>query len=732
MEQFDLILKSARSCHTKLAWEELFSQKRDQIIGASNGRLVADLFKLLRADSQCLQYDPALWSALLEGCLSCWNLELGTQIAEFSSGLPSSKTAIPAAKVYMESGHPLLARKTANRALRLSTIDSHEQLQLEMIICRSYVEEGNRPMAIRLLNKMLRAVKEANMDDQERAQFLINIARTHFFLGRYTQAGKLFYEGYEIYIKLENWAESARAVYNAGSSYFNAGGKLQENAFAWVEECRRISEAHDLPGPLSHVEAFYGHDDYWHGNFAGARDHYRRAHKYLPTSDKSFRTLHVLSMLALIYLRTGQYNLAKHFGEKTLDLAALDESERFRSRYQSLRAELMWESGLVEESQSFLRENVQQLISKGVNTLEELSTLSRYYRQCAILSESGVPQKIKISDQLQKNTGDWIEYLHSLAQFYLSQGAYCLAKETFESGLSKAKAYGDKYHYGLCLLGLVQLKLAQNHIDLELQGLINELEIALARLVETPIKLHVHFIRAGLAYRQGDFEGCKLHLVTAAKSTRFSYIDNFTLSSWLATMEGRSCRLNLPWQEAVLAQLTKIYFSPSLKYAGNRIFIVSGRYEVNLAKHPALADVIEFLLQKNKFAALPGDIQNQVWKQSLAQQGWQQKIRNTIMRLRTFFPYTLAPLLLHSDDIRLFSEGIRVDPLMREDLDPREEILRLLREGPMSSIKLSNRINVSAATTKRILKKLAEAEKITMMKIGRNVIYQTISNESAN
>jgi DNA-binding Lrp family transcriptional regulator len=66
------------------------------------------------------------------------------------------------------------------------------------------------------------------------------------------------------------------------------------------------------------------------------------------------------------------------------------------------------------------------------------------------------------------------------------------------------------------------------------------------------------------------------------------------------------------------------------------------------------------------------------------------------------------------------------------DTDPKDEILRLLREGPMSSVNLANRINLSAATTKRLLKKLTEEEKITMMKLGRNVIYQKIDRQVTN
>src|SRR5690606_14411172 len=162
---------------------------------------------------------------------------------------------------YMESGHPATARKTAARALRLAHLSQHELLQLQMLICEGYVEEGKRSMAIRLLNRMQETVKTADLQDEDRARFLVSMGRTSFFLGRYPQAAHLFYDGYVIYRDLQNWEEAARSIYNSASSDFNAGGKLQETAFARVEECRKISEAHQLYGPLSHVEAFYGHED---------------------------------------------------------------------------------------------------------------------------------------------------------------------------------------------------------------------------------------------------------------------------------------------------------------------------------------------------------------------------------------------------------------------------------------------------------------------------------------
>ncbi len=71
--------------------------------------------------------------------------------------------------------------------------------------------------------------------------------------------------------KRENWPEAARLTYNAGSSYFNAGAKYRQLAFKYVEDCRQIAVLNDVIAPLSHIEAFYGHNEYWQGNFSAAK-----------------------------------------------------------------------------------------------------------------------------------------------------------------------------------------------------------------------------------------------------------------------------------------------------------------------------------------------------------------------------------------------------------------------------------------------------------------------------
>lgn len=724
IDKWEFIIKQARQCYTKTLWEKLFSENANFISFTKDAKALNELFKILSADSQCLNYDVHIWITLLQGCLSSWNLELGLEIANFVKDKSSIDILNYIIQIYIEAGKPVLARNLATKGLRLSGVNNETLMQFKMYICTSYVQEGKKNKATRILNEILRELNIRDFKPEFKAKILDSLARVQFFFGRYLQAAQIFYQCYELNIYIKNWEEASKSLYNTASCYFNAGGdKRQKKGFELVEECRKIAEAQSFYGLLSHVEAFYGHDDYWHGNFMDAIQHYRKAYEYIPSSDKSFRTLHILSMLTLIYFRLGQIKMAKHFAQKTFDLAKEDYSNRFKSRYSAIRVELLWEEGRFEESQNFIKNLVSNFETNGVNTLEELSTLSRYYLQSSQVEEQRIYPNIKVSDILKSNSGDWIEYLYSVGQVHLYQGELELAQSLFDQCISRAKKYGERYYSTLSLLGLIKIKLLRNIPVDELQELIKDFSVIVAKLGDSPLKIYIYFLRASLAYKQGDFEKCKYNIKTAMNCNKAYYADKFVAECWYNTIHGNSLRVMSEKEYVLLFKKTKIYFNPTFEYIGNDAFKVSDKYIINLNTHSILSQLLQYLLKRARFSASAEDIQLHVWQQSLDQQGWQQKIRNSIMRIRDLFPQTIAPLIIHHEQIKLFKEAINIKPIIETIEDPYQEILRLLREQPMSSVSLSSRLNISYSTTKRILKDLVDTQKIYPLKQGRNVIY---------
>jgi tetratricopeptide (TPR) repeat protein len=723
MIQWEVIVKQARDCHTKQAWQALFAQHGEWIASSGNSKPIAEIFKILRADPQCLQYDAKIWGQMIQGCLASWNLELGREMAEFCKKVPSAAINIPAAHVFLESGQPAMAREIANRALRLAGLTAAEKLKLEMMICSSYAEEGKRQRSIRLLTQIRSSIDSPALGTHDRADFLTNMGRMQFLLGRYLQAAELFYEASKLYRELQDWEAAAKAIFNTGACHLNGGTRRTDEAFTMIEECRQLAEAHNLAGPLAHCEAIYGVESYHHGDFPAAKEHLRRALDFLPISDKSYRRLHILSILAMVYLSMGRYHLAKKFGRQTLDLAALDESERLKSRYTTLQAELLWEDGLIPEAQELLTTTIAPLETQGVHVLEELSSLTRHCLQSAWLGGKQEPTRLIIDDPLKKHTHSWLDFVYALGQLRLNDGDHAGADKHFNEVLTKGRQTGDRYHEALGLLGLLQSLFRQRRAA-ETDALMREFEIVVGRLGETPLKGQVSFLHAGRAYQRGDFDECVRILRLATRSARLSFVDRFVLAGWTATIEGRSSRLTADWQTQLLARATRIYFAPTLEAVDERHFRVSGHYNVSLERHPSLAELLHYLMLKSNYSAATAEIQTEVWKQSLQTQGWQQKIRNTIMRLRDFFPQTMAPIIVHAEQIALFKEAISVQPRRREGLDTDQEILRLLRDAPMSSSQLSKRLHISAATTKRILKRLADEAVIEPVKSGRNVSYK--------
>ena len=721
-ERIELAIKAVRYCHTKGQWGDFYSKYGELLSVSPTAKLVADVFRKLESDPQSIYYNPKLWGALLTGAIACWNTELGVEVAEYSRRLTSPVVSIPAAQVLLEAGKPSLSREFAQRALRLAAIADLDRIQLELIVASSFAEEGKTEHAVRVLTKVTELVRNSTMSHRERADFVMRLGRLQYFMGRYPAAAAAFEEAAPIMLLLQDWEGAARALFNVGACIQNSGTDKTEEATAMVERCRKLSIEHNLSGPRSHCEAFYGVEAYSKGNFIGAREHFRRAMTVLPASDKSYRRLHVMSFLSFTYFAMGKYSLGIKFGRQTIELAALDTSERFKTRYQALEAEILWEEGRIPESMQVLKKAIHQLALHGVCNLEELSTLSRYQIQLAILGESSA-EKFRIDESLKQNQTQWLEYLYSKALIKTSSESFQEAEEELLFCLEMAQNLQALNHQAYVLLALIRLNL-QKHDKEGAQRWLPALEIATSRLGDTPMRAKLQVVYAALAYQSGDFDRSFKLLHAIEKMAGVSWPDRFAAHSCLATVRGESPRFQFAWQEKIVARFVRTYFAPTIKMDSGRNFIVSDHYHVSLEKHPAMAELINYLAENIPNGVALAEIQKHVWKESIHTQGWQQKIRNTVMRLRDLFPYTMAPIVIHSDTLRFFGDAIRVIREHCDDQPVELRVRRMLSEGPMSSQQLAERMNVSIATVKRLLKKMSEDRQVSPVKVGRNVVYE--------
>lgn len=736
-ETLENAIKSARDCHTKAHWDSFCSKFGDVLSTNANSKLVSVVFKKLESDPQSLYYGPILWGSLLQGAISCWDTETGVAVAEFSRRLTNPLVSIPAAQVLLDGGKPAVSREFAQRALRTEGISDLERIQLKLIVASSFAEEGKTDHAVRTLSNASALIRTKELSLQARADLSVKLGRIHYFIGRYPDAAVAFEEAAPILIELQDWEGAARALFNAGACIQNGGVEKTNEATELVERSRKLSVEHGLSGPLSHCEAFYGVEAYHKGYFMSAREHFRRAMKELPASDKTFRRLHIMSFLSFTYFAMGRFGLGIKFGRQTLDLAALDSSGRFKSRYQSLEAEILWEEGKIEESMEVSRASVHLLALHGVRNLEELSTLTKYQIHRAIIGETSL-ENFKIEASLQLNLSTWLEYLYSTALLKCSYQHSAESLAEMMHCLELAKSLGSLNYEALSLLAIVCLHL-QKHDLVKAQEWLPTLEAAVSRLGDSPIRAKLQIVYSAIAYQSGDFERASKCLQAIEKMAAVSWTDRFAAQACLSTARGESPRLQHKWQESLVSRFVRSYFAPTLRFDTSNLegsksqkitsFIVSNHYVVNLEKHPAMADLLVYLSDRTPGGASLAEIQTDVWKESLNAQGWQQKIRNAVMRVRDLCPYTMAPIVIHNDNLRFFGEAIRVLRDYEDSESTEVKVQHLLLGGPLSSLQVAEKMEVSVATAKRLLKKMTDGHQIHVQKLGRSVVYHTPSSQ---
>ena len=719
----EMMLKRAKQCHSKLAWEKFFSDYGSEIATLNSSKPLHDIYRSFVGDEHCLQYDVNIWLALLKGCINAWDLELGTAVAEMALEIPNPAVRLKAAEIYLESGRPSDARKIATQTSRLKKINSVEAITAQMIICKSYVEEGRNNMAKKMLSKLESSVEENELPPMVKADMLSNIARSKFFLGNYLKAAAIFERAYYIFSDLGDWEAAVSSLFNAAANYDNAGMANQEKALRLVTRCESIAEQHNLRGPLSHCHAFRGTHFHHRGFFSIAADYYRKALRLIPETETSFRKLHILSMLTLTFIKSGKFKYAEKYGNRTLDLAKKDGSERFKIRYVTLEAELYWQKGEVSKAYKLLEEVIKPLYSNGVHTLEELATLSRFNIKSAQLNIE-TQLNVKIAKILETGNATWVEYLISLCCQHMIRHNYAETESLAHKAMHASQIFKFKYFEAQAHTLLAQSKAVQRNFD---QSFADSL-LVLKQVAENPefklFSIQYYLIAATQAYAMGYFEKTTKLLKEAHKAINSPFQKQEILSTWLSTMEGHSPKMSYSWQKKFIISSTKMYFSPEVQYLGQSKYLVSHHYEVSLGHFPILDRLLRYLMDHKNQSVPVEEIQTQVWQQSIQQQGWQQKIRNAIMRIRSLFPYTIAPIIVYNDGkLHLFREAIR---FVANQQSPQSEtqILEMLQTGPQSRVQLSNRIDISQSTTKRLLQKMVKDKQIKTTKVGRRVLYQ--------
>lgn len=726
MEKWDVIAKQARESHTNAAWVRLTTQNRDVFISEYSAKHLDEIVRQLISDPKSVYFDSEVWEVIIKAARHNWDLGIGVKVAEHCAASTSPTLLILAAQLLMDAGQTGRARTFSQRATKLAAITESHLAQLHLIIGLSYVEENKPHHAKRHLQLVDQYLAKSTIEDAARAEITLGLARGRFFIGDYLAAAQAFLNSYELFLQTGDMEAAAKGLFNAAASFHNSGEGHHQKAFSLVATCKRLSETHNLSGPLAHCYAFYGTDAHQRGYYSAAQEHFRKALEFLPSSDRAFRRLHIVSMLALTNLRLGRIQSARKYAHLTTELAEKDETKWFRSRYSCLEAELAWTEGEFKQSQDILAAIVADMPNYQITTLEQLAVIERVQTQSAYLGASQLNFKPKINDKLRENTVNWLQYLNSENDLLITRCEYSEALTRAEAISKKAQRYGALYIEQIALQQIIQASFGLSKDTTTLQRNIERFENSVSRQSETPLLAYVDISLAALAYRNGQWTKCLDYLQHALKLKRLANIDRFLITAWLTTAGGGSPRLERAEEVAYVSRMTRIFFDPSVCWLNESDIAVSEHYHVSLQKFPIIRQVLQYLAQKPLQTATYEELLEAVWHESNQTQGWEQKIRNTVVRIRELIPYTMMPLIGVGDhEIKIFAEAIavRLNTKALAADSYAEALLKLLREGPLSTIQLSNRINISQATTKRLLKKLADDHPLTISKIGRHVVY---------
>ncbi len=214
---------------------------------------------------------------------------------------------------------------------------------------------------------------------------------------------------------------------------------------------------------------------------------------------------------------------------------------------------------------------------------------------------------------------------------------------------------------------------------------------------------------AAYLYRRGEFHDC---IQTLRRARRLSQdrLRRRIISLWLAHARGRMPRHVDPELSAVSLQLLRYFFAPSLKSLGHSLYVINDVYKVDLGPYPVLNRLLQEILRHPQKALATQDVQDLVWRQTASLEGWKQKLRNTVSRLRFQFRFMMAPLVIQSQGmLRLNLEALSFEPVPANLQSERmQDILRALQHGPRSMEGLKDATRIPDSTLRRYLRELQD------------------------
>lgn len=717
------IVKQARSCHSKAAWQRFFQEPQVQKRLKTDRRVRSVIFSLLQKDPLSPNYDPAMWADFIRNCQKAWDQPMAESICRHMEGVHDPDLNLAMAETYLEGGHPQDVKKLAYRCLKQPGLDEFHRVNFELILSSGYLVEGKQYRAEQLLKTMdLKAAQDQN-SAQKSAFTCRNLARMYFSRGAYPKAGTMFSRAAKYFTEDKNHIEAALSHYNSAAAFDNAGHQYCDDAAEQLKKARRLATCYEIRVVSSYCYCYSGVVNYQKGTHKLALDNLKLALELLPKNELGVRRVQILGFICLVLHKLGQYDKADAYYEERKALCAKDPEVAKAAAFPLLDAEVLWSKGDWEGAAALLGAALEPFKDREVTTIDDLALVAKFLTLNALAGKKIHRKRFKVAPCLEGHRHTWLCYSLAKALQQALTGDDKANLRTCEKILKDAKDY-DSISARQGALALILSNLTrQGQFDESFASHRQELALALESNPNSQCSLVL--IDIAKAYRQNEFKKAR-ELVLAHRDNlaTLNVVDRTVIEALSKAAEGKIHKFSSDVGQRAVDRYCRDYLRPTICLHLPESVSLGHSLEINFSCQATVAKFIALLAEDPTRPLSTSTLQQKVWQQSLNQKNWKQKIRNTVSRIRMLFKPALVPVVLQdSNEVMLNHDIITFTRPAREDSTDAAMIELLRHNKELSSTELAKLMDLSRSTTKRKLKKALATRQIQSKKKGRNIYY---------
>lgn len=716
------IVKHARSCHSKAAWQRFFAEPTIKTRLASDGVIRAAIFSLLQKDPLSPNYDPGMWTDLIRSCQKAWDQPLAEAICHHVRGTTDPALNLAMAETLLEGGHPRDVRRIASRCLKQPDLDDFHRLNFELILSSGYLAEGKSLRAEAILQPIDLHTAIDQDSPIKAALTCRNIARMYFSKGLYPKSGMLFTRAAEFFRKDKNHSDAALSYYNSAAAYDNAG--FHDKAMEHLSKANELAQRYNIKVVISYSACFSGVVFYQKGDHGLATSNLERALAALPADEQGMRRVHILSFLCLARLRLGLYSEAQKAYRQRQELCANRAGLSEDADFPLLAVEMLLFESRWDKALAVLDQAVAPLRERPIATIDELSLVAKYLTVSAKagIKIKGLRKTFKVAADLHNHRHSWLHYrLALLEQLSLSSDTKLYLSRAREL-LAKGTAWGS----------IVAVQGAHAHIlrhgikTGQFDEVYTEHRCALARSLDDFPNSSISLTLLDIAekYRKGDLEGAGKQVeLTSRRPEELNPYERMVVLALSQTATGHAVRVASELGQKAVDTYARDYLKPTFTLNLPHSVTLADGVVIDLSCQATVARFLSCLINHPERIRATSELQRCVWNQSLKQKNWKQKIRNTVSRIRMLFKHALVPVVMQESNEVWLNRDIITFARHGNEGDKDAILVELLRNRELSSTELAGILELSRSTMKRRLKKALDRRHIQSNKKGRNIYY---------